>query len=213
MTTQGVGRPKIHVDRAEVRDVQEALDLHGGLLAPELVLLGYADQAESPDETLIVGVKTIIGRLYLPRKVRHGLSKEVGESTPGRTVNAAIDGAYIRLFIRRTPGQWTINNPKALGMFTSNMQEMPTVVLDQQVYYVCGKALGNGMTPRSLKRHLDVAASTLRRERRQLLVVGPDTDRYESIKKAFPDVVTFSEYTLAQAEADNTGSGARGDQP
>lgn len=193
-------------------EVLAAVEAHGGLLYSELAVLNYRAEAESR-HSVLTKIQTVIGPIFLPNVSRNILEAVGGENTPARTVSATIDGAYIRLFIRRTPGQWTINNPKALGKFTSNMQEMPTVVLDQQVYYVCGKALGNGMTPRSLKRHLDVAASTLRRERRQLLVVGPDTDRYESIKKAFPDVVTFSEYTLAQAEADNTGSGARGDQP
>lgn len=178
--------------------------MHGGLLRAELDLLSYAFQGQEDD--MLFQVETAIGPLFLPKRVRHGLSTEAGESTPGRTANASIDGAYIRLFIRRTPGQWTINNPKALGRVTTDTSELPTVTLDGQLYYVCGKALGNGMTARNLRRHLDTAASTLAREQRKLLVVGPDTSRYQSITKAFAHVVAFSQYTLEQAVADNLSS-------
>lgn len=184
----------------------EALAVHGALLPFEVKALGLSDDELLAHPDLVKRVETQIGPLYLPGVHRHSRD-DIGRPITSRTVHAASDGAYVRLFMRRNQGMqgmnWLVPRYDLLGILRSNLDEMARFVIPSGDMVVCGKWQGGGMSTRTLKRYLVVHSDTLRRRRWKLLIIAPFITRYEYLGGLYQDVLALSEYTLEDAYADN----------
>lgn len=200
----GPGRPRIPVVTLQDHErLIAALDIHGALLKCELRQLNYSTENLVDACLPIIEVDTIIGKIYVPKYKRHFLNEDRGPRSPGRTVNAAIDGAYLRLFIRKNPGQWDIGDPKLLGRMLTEIEQMPSVSVDKKKFYVCGKASGGGITVRSVRRYLLQNNYTIRQKSAGLIIISPTIERYHELNKSFSGLLSLSEYSLESARKEN----------
>lgn len=181
----------------------EALVLHGALLPAELRDLGVTEQDAA--DLGMTPLDTVIGRLHFPLDRRVKFPDGAWRVT-GRTVAAATDGAYLRLFMRSgaLPGRWDVPQPGALGLLKEDLTLLPSIQLGAERHRACGKVLGNGMHPRTLKIYLQVHGLTLHRAREKLLIIGPTISRYDAVAKSFAHVLSLREFTALDAQRANT---------
>lgn len=187
---------------SENKALFEALALHGALLPVELRGLGITEELAAAHPEVIKRVETQIGPLYLPGEHRH-VRDALGRQGTSRTVHAASDGAYVRLFMRRNPGHWVVPRYDYLGTMRTNSDEMARFVLPKGDMVVCGKWQGGGVSTRALKRYIVSQRLSLLHQERKLLVIAPSFSRYEHLATTYQDVLALSEYTLEDAFDDN----------
>lgn len=185
------------------RALTEALSVHGALLPCELHELGVSPE-QAVAEGVLVAVNSLIGPLYFPARRKRAARVDDELTIRGRTPSAAIDGAYLRLFIRRhAEWPWQIPSVHTLGLYHSDLSRMPHVTLKGKRHYVGGKVLGQGVTAQNLLRHVQALQPTLMREGAALLTVAPFVRRYRALSKQYPSITTFMQYTDQEAEEDN----------
>jgi len=184
--------------------VRAELELHGALLYAELAHFGYTAEEADAAQNLLMRAPTVIGPLYFPReRTRKDTAQR---SLTGRTMSAAIDGAYLRLYMRAHPARWELPSPGTLGIFHEDTGLLTRLTHRQQRYVMNGKVLGNGVSPDIVKRYLLSHRTYFKQRDLMLMLVAPDVKRMRSLPKAFPTLITVMPFTEQEATEFNNNS-------
>lgn len=188
-----------------------AISVHGALLPCELAELGLEGQALER-QGVVIKVNTLIGPLYYTSKRSRNL-KLGDEVLKSRTPSAAIDSAYMRLFMRKHRDlEWTVPSVHTLGIFHSDFTRLPSAVIEGQPTYVNGKVLGQGVTVRLLSDYVSAHRMNLERRGYGLRFLVPQMRRYQYLARKLPPFISFAVYSEAEAEADNLAASLRQEQ-
>lgn len=179
-----------------------ALEVHGAILPCELQSLKMTLSDARKSNLVNLVENTIIGPLLLPTHHRFPDSVSGNINKPTRTANSAIDSAYLRLFIRRSSGEWFLPSPHKLGRLQSDLMDMPVLRRQDKVYIVSGKAQGGGITSRRLKRYLEANSLKIITKRMSLLIVSPSC-RYDVLLGRYSKILEIAKYPINECKEDN----------